>query len=188
MLQVQNFAVMRKENWGMIMKKIMVLVITLTLFMTFTACGVTQKVEEKAQEKAVESVIKNVTGGNADVDIEGDKYSFDYGDGNKVEVGANEWPTGESVDKLPKLDKGKIESSVTLGKSCVINIIDLDKKDFEEYFQKVKDAGFTEDAFDICSDENLVQYQAGSKDGKFITISYEVETRALTIMVSSEEE
>lgn len=170
------------------MKKIIVLVITLTLFMTFTACGVKQKVEEKAQEKAVESVIKNVTGGNADVDIEGDKYSVNYGDGNKVEVGANEWPTGESVENLPKLDKGKIESSVTLGKSCVISIVDLEKKDFEEYFQKVKDAGFTEDAFDICSDEKLVQYQAGSKDGKFITISYEVETKALTIMVSSEEE
>lgn len=170
------------------MKKIIVLVITLTLFMTFTACGVKQKVEEKAQEKAVESVIKNVTGGDADVDIEGDKYSVNYGDGNKVEVGANEWPTGESVENLPKLDKGKIESSVTLGKSCVISIVDLDKNDFEEYFQKVKDAGFTEDAFDICSDEKLVQYQAGSKDGKFITISYEVETKALTIMVSSEEE
>ena len=170
------------------MKKIIVLVITLTLFMTFTACGVKQKVEEKAQEKAVESVIKNVTGGDADVDIEGDKYSVNYGDGNKVEVGANEWPTGESVENLPKLDKGKIESSVTLGKSCVISIVDLDEKDFEEYFQKVKDAGFTEDAFDICSDEKLVQYQAGSKDGKFITISYEVETKALTIMVSSEEE
>lgn len=172
----------------MIMKKIIVLVITITLFMTFTACGVKQKVEEKAQEKAVESVIKNVTGGDADVDIEGDKYSVNYGDGNKVEVGANEWPTGESVENLPKLDKGKIESSVTLGKSCVISIVDLDRNDFEEYFQKVKDAGFTEDAFDICSDEKLVQYQAGSKDGKFITISYEVETKALTIMVSSEEE
>ena len=170
------------------MKKIVVLVITLTLLMTFTACGATQKVEEKAEEKAVESVIKNVTGGDADVDIEGDKYSVNYGDGNKVEVGANEWPTGESVEKLPKLDKGKIESSVTLGKSCVISIVDLDKKDFEEYFQKVKDAGFTEDAFDICSDEKLVQYQAGSTDGKFITISYEVEIKALTIMVSSEEE
>lgn len=170
------------------MKKIIVLVITLTLFVTFTACGATQKVEDKAQEKAVESVIKNVTGGDADVDIEGDKYSVNYGDGNKVEVGANEWPTGESVEKLPKLDKGKIESSVTLGKSCIISIVDLDKSDFEEYFQKVKDAGFTEDAFDICSDEKLVQYQAGSKDGKFITISYEVETKALTIMVSSEEE
>lgn len=170
------------------MKKIIVLVITITLFMTFTACGVKQKVEEKAQEKAVESVIKNVTGGDADVDIEGDKYSVNYGDGNKVEVGANEWPTGESVENLPKLDKGKIESSVTLGKSCVISIVDLDRNDFEEYFQKVKDAGFTEDAFDICSDEKLVQYQAGSKDDKFITISYEVETKALTIMVSSEEE
>ena len=170
------------------MKKVVVLVITLTLLMTFTACGATQKVEEKAEEKAVESVIKNVTGGDADVDIEGDKYSVNYGDGNKVEVGANEWPTGESVEKLPKLDKGKIESSVTLGKSCVISIVDLDKKDFEEYFQKVKDAGFTEDAFDICSDEKLVQYQAGSTDGKFITISYEVEIKALTIMVSSEEE
>lgn len=159
------------------MKKIMLILTALLVVTALAGCGASEKVQEKAAEKAIEDAI----GGKANVDIDGDKYTFEDNDGNKIEVGSNEWPTGEAADVIPKLDKGTITSVVNTAGNCVIDIDEVEKSDFDEYLQAIKDAGFTKNAAEL-KDANGLMYQATTDNGKTMLVSYSFESKHLQIM------
>ena len=162
------------------MKKITIFLLALAFILSVSGCGVTEKVQEKAAEKATEKAIENATGGNAKVDINGDKYKVDYGDDNSLEIGGGKWPTGDSADIIPKFDKGKISSVINTKEGCIIDIDEVEKNDFDSYLQTVKNAGFTKDTTNMNSDSNSV-YMATAGNGKSIILSYTPEEKHLQI-------
>lgn len=162
------------------MKKFLAIALTLVLILSLTACGASEKAQEKAAEKAIENAI----GGDVKVDIDGDKYTYEDKDGNKIEIGSTEWPTGETAKLIPKLDKGTVVSVVEMEGACIIDIDEVKKSDFETYFQKVKDAGFTQDPYEV-TEESGTMYMASSENGSSVVLGYTIEEEHMQISISA---
>lgn len=162
------------------MKKLAVILSALLLVAALAGCGASEKAQEKATEKAIEGAL----GGDVKVDIDGEKYTYEDKDGNKMEVGGTEWPTDEAAAFIPKFDKQPVTACTVMGNIYLIDIEKVEQKDYESYLQTVKDAGFTESAFslDDTGEAGYYQYQAGDDEGNGITLSYETEPKKLQIM------
>ena len=154
-----------------------ILSVLLILALALTGCGVSEKAQEAAAEKAIE----NATGGDVKVDIDGEKYTYEDKDGNKIEMGGTEWPTDEAAKFIPKLDKGTVTACTIMGGMYLIDIEKIEQKDYDSYLQAVKDAGFTETALTTDA-EGYSQYQASDAKGNGIMLSYESEVTRLQIM------
>lgn len=162
------------------MKKLFVILTALFLIAALAGCGTAEKAQEKAAEKALEDAL----GGDVNVDIDGDKYVYEDKDGNKIEVGGSEWPTGDAAKLIPTFDKGTIVSVVEMEDSCIIDIDEVGKSDFETYFQKIKDAGFTQDPYEV-KDENGIMYMANTENGNAIILGYTVEEKHMQISITA---
>lgn len=158
------------------MKKLFVILTALFLIAALAGCGTSEKAAEKALEDAL--------GGDVNVDIDGDKYVYEDKDGNKIEVGGSEWPTGGTAKLIPKFDKGTIVSVVEMEDSCIIDIDEVGKSDFETYFQKIKGAGFTQDPYEV-KDESGIMYMANTVNGNAIVLGYTVEEEHMQISISA---
>lgn len=169
------------------MKKFLFLVLVLIITLSLSACGASDKAQEKAAEKAIEGAL----GGDVQVDIDGDKYTYEDKDGNKMEFGSTEWPNDEAAEFIPKFDQGTVTACTAMANIYIIDVEKVEQKDYEGYLQTVKDAGFTESAFslDDAGEAGYYQYQAGDDKGNGITLSYETEVKKLQIMgtVAAEE-
>lgn len=162
------------------MKKVWVILTSLLLVLALAGCGASEKAQEKAAEKALEDAL----GDDVNVDIDGDKYVYEDKDGNKIEVGGSEWPTGETAKLIPKFDTGTIVSVVEMENSCIIDIDEVEKSDFETYFQKIKDAGFAQDPYEV-KDESGIMYMANTENGNAIVLGYTVEEKHMQISITA---
>ncbi|MDD3243851.1 MAG: hypothetical protein PHD32_09040 [Eubacteriales bacterium] len=158
------------------MKKICLLMVALLLAGVLGGCGLAQK----AQEKAAEKILEGASGGSVKVDIDGEKYTYQDEDGNTVEIGSTQWPTGAAADAIPKLDKGIISSVVNMEATCIIDIDEVEKADFDAYLQAVKNAGFTENAVEMTTEGSGFLYQATSGN-KSIVMGYSQQEKHLQI-------
>lgn len=165
------------------MKKLSVFLSALLLVAALVGCGAS----EKAQEKAAENAIEDALGDDVQVDIDGDKYTYEDKDGNKMEVGGTEWPSDAAAEFIPKFEKQPVTACTIMGNVYLIDIENVAQKDYENYLQAVKDAGFTESVFSF-GETGYDQYQAGDGKGNGITLSYEVEAKKLQIMGTAAEE
>ena len=159
------------------MKKIFVTLAALLLATALAGCGVSERAQEKAAEKALEDAI----GGDVKVDIEGDKYTYEDKDGNKMEVGGTEWPADEAAAFIPKFEKGAVAACTIMGNIYLIDVEEIEQKDYESYLQTVKDAGFAEAVFTL-EEGGYYQYQASDEKGNGIMLSYESAEKKLQIM------
>ena len=157
-----------------------ILSVLFILALVLSGCGASKKVQEKTAEKVIEDAI----GGDADVKIDGDKYTVKYGDGQKMEIGGTEWPTDKTASFIPKADFGKVTACTIMGNIYVIDIEDVKQKDYESYLQTVKDSGFTENSI-VTEAEGYYQYQANEKKQNTMMLSYEAEVKKLTIMATA---
>ncbi|MFA6948275.1 MAG: DUF6591 domain-containing protein [Eubacteriales bacterium] len=158
------------------MKKTAAVLLSVLLAFALPACGASEKLQEKAAEK----VIENALGGDVNVNIDGDKYSYEDKDGNRMEFGGTKWPTDEAAAFIPKFTGGDIVSTAFVANMYLIEIENVSQKDYESYAQTVKDAGFTEQAFTVEADGSY-QYQALNSDGKYMVVLYEAEDQMLHI-------
>ena len=165
------------------MKKRIVILAALLLFAALSGCGISEKAQENAAQKAIE----NALGSEAKVDIDGEKYTVDYGDGNKMELGGTEWPADEKAGFIPKLNKGTVAACTIMGNMYLIDVETVALKDYESYLQTVKDAGFSEQALTTDA-EGYDQYQACDTKGNYIVLSYELEEEKLQIVGTVAEE
>ena len=165
------------------MKKRTVILAALLLFAALYGCGA----PEKAQEKAAEKAIENAVGGDVQVDIEGEKYTVDYGDGKKMELGGTEWPADAKAGFIPKFNAGTVCACTIMDNMYLIDVETVAQKDYESYLQAVKDAGFLEQALTTDA-EGYYQYQAADSKGNYIVLSFESGEKTLQIMGTAAQE
>lgn len=168
------------------MKKLSIILAALMLLTALAGCGAAEKVQEKAQEKAAEKAIEDALGGDVTVDIDGEKYTYEDKDGNKMEIGGTQWPTDEAADFIPKFDKGTITGSTIMGNVYLIDVEKVEQADYDSYLQTVKDAGFTENSFSL-EEAEYDQYQALHTDGTSMMLSYEAAEKKLQIVGTAAE-
>lgn len=166
------------------MKKLSIILISFLIITTLSGAVMLRKKLKKTLRK---KIIDDAIGDNAEVNIDGEKYSVKYSDGNTLEVASNEWPSGEVADIIPKFNKGTMTAAITVEGICSINIDNVEEKDFMDCFQKVKDACFAENPMNLGSNQTTTIYQAGASGEKYIIISYEAEVKHLNIMGSINE-
>lgn len=161
------------------MKKFLFLVLVLIITLSLSACGASDKAQEKAAEKAIEGAL----GGDIQVDIDGDKYTYEDKDGNKMEFGGTEWPNDEAAAFIPKFDQGTVTACTAMANIYIIDVEKVEYADYDCYLQTVKDAGFTENAFSLNEGdlEGYYQYQAGDTNGNSMILSYEAAEKKLQI-------
>lgn len=71
--------------------------------LTMVASACADDVADKATEKSIEKTLEDQTGGDADVDIDGDKVKIETSDGT-VEAGTGNLPAGYPEDEVPLVD------------------------------------------------------------------------------------
>lgn len=161
------------------MKKLSIILVVLLLLTTLAGCSTSEKAQERAVEKSIEDAM-----GDVEVNIDGDKYTYEDKDGNKMEVGGTQWPTDKAAEFIPKFDEGMIIGCTIMGNIYLIDVEKVEQGDYDSYLQRVKDAGFTEDVFtiDVTDTDEYYQYQATDKNGNGMTLSYEATIKKLQIM------
>lgn len=165
---------MKKTAW--------VIALALILILVLAGCG-KEKAAEKVDEAAQEAVINNALDGEAEVDIDGDKYTIEDSEGNKVTVGGTEWPEGAAADLLPKFDKGDMTVGVVTDQLCSIEFENVEKEDFQAYWEDVKNAGFTQQAVEATID-STVSYQGYLDDKQAIYLTYDESTKSMVVMAT----
>lgn len=166
---------MKKTAW--------VTALALILILVLAGCG-KEEAAEKVDETVQEAVINNALDGEAEVDIDGDKYTIEDSEGNKVTVGGTEWPEGAAADLLPKFDKGDMTVGLVTDEFCSIEFENVEKEDFEAYREGVKNAGFTQQAVDATID-SVISYQGYLDDKQAITLTYDESSKSMVIMAST---
>lgn len=164
-------------------KNLSIIAVLLTVTLTLTSCGLSKKVYEMQQE----NIIENILGEEANVDINGDTFVLEDKDGNVMSIGGADWPTGASADLLPKLNKGTITSGLTSEQMCTLNVTEIDKKDFEDYLEKVKEKGFINNVIEMYS-EGTYSYIANKEENEWIQIYYDENGKTLDMIVGIDEE
>ncbi len=153
------------------------------LLLSLTGCG-TKKVEEKLAEKITEGILDKAGGDNVDIDLDEGKITVtDKEGGAEWTVGGGEWPKGEAASLIPKFTKGKVESVIETPEACMISLSEVSQKDYENYVEELKSAGFNEEVTTSTA-EDTIMYSAkkGEKagvlamftDGANMTISVEM--------------
>lgn len=163
------------------MKKFIILVLILLLTFSLTGCkSPTEMIGEKVGEKIVESAL----GGN--VDIDGDKVTVKGEDGSELTFGTTEWPKDLLGNEIPKLNDGKIAYVANSDVMCMITVEEIKQSEHDDYLGKIKNAGFTENVASF-SDASTSSYIAGNSEGISLQLTYNSETKELSIVAGKEE-
>ncbi len=158
------------------MKRHGVIALTLLLLCTLAGCKSPGKM---IGEKAVE----NITGG--EVEVDGDKVTVKTEDGLYAAIGGGEWPADQMGAKIPKLEAGKVAFVANAEETCTLIVGEVKQEAFEDYLDKVTDAGFTAEPLSYSSDDNRM-YLAQDGAGVAITLNYEVKNEILNLSVVQE--
>ncbi|HKM33331.1 MAG TPA: DUF6591 domain-containing protein [Lachnospiraceae bacterium] len=164
-------------------KNLSMIALLLTITLSLTSCGLSEKVYEMQQEE----IIENLVGDEANIDIDGDTFVLKDEEGNVMTIGGVEWPTGAAADLLPKLNKGTIIAGLTSDQVCSINVEELDKKDFEDYLEEIKEKGFINNVTEMYS-EGSYTYIANKEDNEWIQIYYDENEKTIDLIVGIDEE
>lgn len=154
-----------------VFKRILVILLALTLVLSLSGCGIKEKINEKVTEKITESVLEKVGGEGTDIDFDQGTLTLKGQDGESVTFGAGEWPEDGAADLIPEFKKGTVASVMNSETACMIVITEVDQDDYESYVEKMKDRGYTNDVTE-SSDQFGILYSASSDDGSIIGLTY----------------
>ncbi len=169
------------------LRKLIILSLCMVLLLSFTGCGFKKKIEGKLAEKITEGVLDKVAGEDTKVDLDDGKITVKGEDGSEFTIDSNEWPEGKAIDLIPEFKHGKIASTMNTDAYCVVNIEEVDQKDFDEYLELIKDKGYTKDSMDMSSEELISYYASSEKDKSTINISYSMERKEMMLTISIED-
>jgi hypothetical protein len=176
-----------EQGRGMIMsKKLIAILLTIFMVAAVGGCGVKDQVNEKITEKVTEGVINKALDGEGTIDIDGGKVSIKGEEGEEFSFGETEWPKDGAAEFIPKFTKGTISSVLNSNTACGIIIDEVEKSDFDQYVEEVKDQGFTVEPLEFISD-TAATYSAQKDDNTRITVQYQLEHKVLTISAEIDE-
>ena len=164
------------------MRKIVTVILSISVTAILFGCGITDKIEEKASEAITEKVLEESAGGDVDVDIDGDTYTIDGENGEKIEIGTSEWPSDDFFKEIPKFDSGTIASSIASETGTMIVINEADAEKFSAYYDEIKSAFPLKPA--EGKTEGLVTYTGTNEAGITISISFTTEDGSVLITAS----
>lgn len=167
-------------------KRIIAVFLAVFMIAAVGGCGVKDRVNDKISEKVSEGVINKALDGEGTVDIDGDKVSIKGEDGEEFSFGDTEWPDSGAAQSIPKFNQGKITSVMNSNTVCGIIFEEVEKADFEQYVQEVKDQGFTTEPLEFTSDM-AATYAAKKDDKTSITVQYQLEEKIMSISVEISE-
>ncbi len=101
---------------------------------------------QKAAEKIMENALENASGGEAQVDISGEKTVIETGEGrSEIDPNATSWPS-EIPDDIPEFTSGKVTgvTTTTTGDGVHYNVIFEEVEDgfIDKYNAELKEKGF----------------------------------------------
>lgn len=123
--------------------------------------------------------------------VDGDTLYFAYYDFpsqtwkmDSKTVELNNWPSNEVGKKVPKLDGHVFKSdSYDVLNKIKIDVYNVTTDEFNEYINKLKESGFTEE---IKEKEysSILEWEAKDKEGNFVELDYDKENRKLNIVIT----
>lgn len=161
-------------------RKVLVILITILMMFSLSACGVRESLNEKIVEKVSETVVEKATDGAVNMDIKDGQISLKGQDGEEITFGDTKWPEDKAGAQLPKFNKGQVISVVNAEAACVIILEKVEKQDFLAYIDEIKDAGFVNNVVEFTSDTGQV-YSAIKDEGEVISLLYDSESKAFHI-------
>jgi ABC-type phosphate/phosphonate transport system substrate-binding protein len=162
------------------MKKVLSLLIAAMFVLSLTGCGMKNKIENKIGEKIGEKIVEGTTDNK--VDIEGDKVTVKGEDGSEVTFGGNEWPKNDLMKDIPKFEKGTINTAAASEELNMIIIEGVEKKDFQNYWEKLKDR-FSKEPFSLETGDTL-SYGGVDEKGIGAQFSYNSSDKSFTLSIS----
>ena len=139
------------------MKKILLLTLSLSLILGFSACGIRKADKSSAADELAESLAGRIM--NKVMEEEG----------IELDVDANEWPDNDLTDLIPEPRKGEVKSYVSSKDQCVI-LMEWSKDEAKAYGEQVKNAGFDQDITEQSSASSAYIYAANNGKGAQISI------------------
>jgi uncharacterized lipoprotein len=162
------------------MKKVLSLLIAAMFVLSLAGCGVKKKIENEIGEKIGEKIVEGAT--NSNVDIDGDKVTVKSEDGTEVTFGGNEWPENEIMKDIPKFDKGTINSATASDELNIIIVDGVEKEDFQNYWEKLKDR-FSQEPFSLEADD-ILSYGGRDEKGVSVQLTYNSSDKTFSLSVS----
>jgi len=161
-------------------KRIIALLLAAVMLLALSACGIKKKINEKISEKITEGVLNKIAGDDAKVDLDEGGLTIKGEDGQEISFGSTKWPKGKAADLIPEFKKGKIITTVNTDEGCSIMLEEVEEDDFKDYFEKIKEKGFTKDPYEASNDKVFV-YVASSDDKKIISLRYGFDDKTFSI-------
>lgn len=153
------------------LKRCIAVLLGVVLILSLTGCGARKKFEDKLTEKITEGIIEKVAGEDVDIDLDDGKINVKDKDGTEWSIGGGEWPKGKAAGLIPEFNKGKIESVIETTEGCMIYIVEVDQKDYEQYMEQLQSAGYTEDVVNY-SDSDSIFYSGRFKEKAIVSAGY----------------
>ncbi len=158
----------KKLLWGLLI---------LSLILSSVSCNSTQDETEKTVREEVAEDLQDVK-----VDNDSGEVTFTDKDGEKVVYGSTEWPKTDIAKTIPEFTKGTIMSVISNKEGALIDIDQVEEKDFQEYLEEVK-KNYSEDAVEGNSD-GIFTYSAGNGSGILVLVNYDSEMGVMDISLS----
>lgn len=114
------------------------------------------------------------------MDLDGDEFTIKGDDGQEYSFGDTEWPADGAAKQIPQLKKGVVVSSMNSETFCMLVLEEIEKDDFNRYFEEVKSQGFTNDSFEMNNDLSF-SYSAYNDENTMISLMYDAEAKSVTI-------
>lgn len=141
-------------------RRISLIVACLIIAAAFAGCNVKEKASNAVQDKILEEAI----GDNVDIDSNKGEVRVSGEDGEELVFGGGEWPADKAAALIPVFKSGEVQSVMNSDDYCMVIVEKSNEKDWQDYIEKLKNAGFTDDVMEF-SDDSTKMYQAKSDKG-----------------------
>jgi len=115
--------------------------------------------------------------GNTQKTVYYDFHSQKYTKNEEV-IMLNTWTSSELGELIPKIDNKLIEDEYDLGDSLMFEVLDISPDEYNDYIQKCKDMGYTEDIMEFDG-----YYDASNANGNSIGSGYNKNQKSLSITI-----
>jgi|LSQX01.3.fsa_nt_gb hypothetical protein len=160
------------------MKKIAIMLSVVLFASLLISCGPKKKTGEKMGEKIAGKVIEKATGGDTEVNVDGEEITFKNKEGEAVTFGSTKWP---NIDYIPEFKKGKITNATSDSKGNIMVVFEkVDQKDFENYWKSLEE-DFSEETSEMQIDEYIL-YSGKNAKGETVAVQYFKKDSSLSII------
>ncbi len=155
------------------MKRIIAILLVLSMLLALAGCNIKKKLSEKLAEQILEG------NSGADVDIDGDSMTVEGEDGTTTTIGATKWPTSDFAKNIPEFKDGNITWVMESTNYLYIMLDTVEQKDATKYLESIK-ADYNVEPSDMTYDGGFT-YSAKNADGIPVWISFSDGSMVITI-------